>query len=80
MRLADFYIDFKHSPEGTECQVKTLDETQISHSLAKKHPNDTFNKAKGRVVALTKAIKGFSREIRTAIWKDYKNSCNLVTQ
>lgn len=35
------------------------------------HSKDRFEKAKGRVVAITKAIRHLPRETRAKIWADY---------
>ncbi len=41
------------------------------------NPSDNFCKAIGRKNALTYGIETLKREIRTAIWTEYKTVCNL---
>lgn len=42
------------------------------------HPNDNFNKALGRQKSLTKALCGFHREIRKAVWEKYKSEIGFA--
>jgi len=62
---------------GTECYINELfdDGSKKPRTGAKLtcYYKDTFSKEVGRKNALAEAIKGFSREERTAFWNAYRN-------
>jgi len=41
------------------------------------HPGDNFCKMTGRKKALAYAISQFPRQLRSAIWTEYKNKCSF---
>lgn len=64
----------------TECKILTpIEDTEmpgfISIGYAKCHPNDNFDKERGRQISLSKALEDaeFSKEERKVFWDIYKN-------
>lgn len=55
----------------TECYIESGDD--IISAYAYCHPEDAFNKAVGRKIALTRALRAwkFNKKLRTKIWKQY---------
>ena len=72
-----FDVRFTHHLDSpvphTEVQIANCEWDSTSYLLGAGlcHPNDQFNKAIGRKVALARAISGLPRETRTQIWKAY---------
>lgn len=56
--------------QGTYCTICTM-AFPVVIGIATCHPNDQFNKEKGRQVALAHAIEGYDIGTRTAIWHAY---------
>lgn len=63
----------------TRCKILLDQNTEdlgfISIGYARCHPNDNFNKEKGRQFSLNKALDdtSFSKEERTIFWNAYRN-------
>lgn len=71
---------YKPLVRHTECKILTpIEDAEmpgfISIGYAKCHPNDNFNKEKGRQLSLKKALEDseFSKEERKVFWMHYKN-------
>lgn len=71
---------------NTLCHISIVDKNKIKSErytelfLGKAYQNskDIFNKAIGRKIALTKAIKdNFNKDERTVFWDFYKEKCKL---
>lgn len=62
-----------------QCSVSVGDFTKFP-GVAICRPPDIFSKAKGRKIALKKAINGFNRPTRTLIWKAYFDYLNHSKQ
>lgn len=66
-------VRFTHYPNApapyTEARVGWGEEFLLGAGIC--HPNDQFNKAIGRKVALGRALELFPRDIRRQIWKAY---------
>jgi len=66
---------------GTECYINELVDDGLGNFFKKPfaganlkcYYKDTFSKEIGRKNALAEAIKGFSRDERTAFWNAYRN-------
>jgi len=78
--LDNYKVRFAHSqyPSGTWCKGVTtceifnaFDESGVGYGLTYCSRSDQFNKATGRKVALTRALKAFDKETRTRFWKAY---------
>lgn len=58
---------------GTTC---TIEEWGIYEVFSNGHAycakSDNFNKSKGRIVSLTKAIKHLPKDVRTLFWNQYR--------
>lgn len=61
----------KSMARWTECLARPLDFDTDLWGLAECHPSDNFNKARGRKLALKRAIASLPREERGQIWKAY---------
>ena len=64
-----FYFTFT-DPQGTTCTIKSGGE-EVASATVWCHVADQFSRSEGRKRALTRAIKLFSRPLRTAIWEAY---------
>jgi hypothetical protein len=67
--------------EERRCSLATIivngDYNRPFRGMAVCHPSDNFSRASGRKRALAHAISNFavSKEVRTAIWEEYKDKC-----
>lgn len=69
-------FDYETAPDGrrvTTCTVEvgTPGNVRRSYGAAACIPEDQFVKETGRKLALTRAIKHFTREVRGLIWQAY---------
>jgi hypothetical protein len=69
----------KYSPPvSCTCNIYSVDDVcqayLIAFGTAYCAPTDNFSYPAGRKIALTKALKGFDREIRKAFWESYWKS------
>lgn len=65
--------------EDRKCSLAkvSLNGEPFSIGMAVCNPNDNFCKAIGRKNALTYGVCTLSKELRTAVWTEYKAVCNL---
>lgn len=57
----------------TQCIIEYLDTGEPkSIRIAQCSKKDNFNKSKGRIVSLTKAIKHLPKDVRTLFFKQYE--------
>lgn len=78
--LDNYKVSFQHTqfPVGTWCHGTTnciindlQDDNNSRIGTAICSRQDQFNRAVGRKVALTRALKPFDKETRTRFWKRY---------
>lgn len=80
MRIDKLNLDIKFnypdptSPANpiTKCFILE-DGKEIASAICVTHENDNFCKETGRRLALSRAIKGFTKEVRAAIWETYRS-------
>lgn len=69
-----FLYNNRYINGSTECLIKDVENPEVSiysgHTYCS--PLDQFNKQKGRIVSLTKAIKHLPKDVRTQFWLSYK--------
>lgn len=58
----------------THCTVKNLLTEVKMVASAFCSPIDQFNKQKGRIISLTRAIRNFPKEDRKKFWNEYKKN------
>lgn len=65
--------------ENRRCSLATisLNGSQNSVGMSVCHPVDNFCRATGRKKALAYALKTFSKELRTDVWREYKIMCGF---
>lgn len=65
--------------EARRCSFATanLNGAVVNVGMAICHPTDNFCRAIGRKKALADALRYFGKELRTAVWKEYKVMCTL---
>lgn len=61
----------------TDCLLNNEDGTNIMSGRSVCAPGDNFRRAEGRKIALTKAIRGFKRDFRKALWTEYLKRCSI---
>lgn len=65
--------DYAGNHRRVTCQlVEQPDGKVIMHGKAECHPKDNFCKETGRKLALARAIAGFNKAERTAVWAVYR--------
>jgi hypothetical protein len=80
-----YYISFKHENNCgkedcrsyTHCSIKKEgEEIPVGIGTAQLSLKDTYNKEKGRKITLVRALAnaGFSKEVKTAFWEQYRTS------
>ena len=52
----------------------------VSVGVAVRRPDETSNRALGRKIALTRALRSHNENVRTAIWQEYWKLVNQETQ
>jgi hypothetical protein len=73
-----YKIAFRHSLDVvkfTECTIMDEDKKILYIDYATCHPNDNFDRSKGRKISLSRVLQKFNldRDTRTEIWKEYFN-------
>lgn len=65
--------------KSTVCNVNILENSikACGWGIAKCSKKDNFNKSKGRIVSLTKAISHLPKDVRTLFWNQYKKEINF---
>lgn len=60
--------------EDRRCSLATahLNGTMVGRGMAVCHPGDNFCKSTGRKKALAYAVYPLSKELRSAVWKEYE--------
>lgn len=56
---------------STQCLIES-DGYGCGQGIAECSTKDNFNKSKGRIVSLTKAIKHLPKDVRKQFWNQYK--------
>lgn len=75
--LSDFVgISFDGNRRCSWAIVK-VNGNDVYQGIAICHPNDNFSRAIGRKRALTDALRLLSKDIRTAVWKEYRVQCSF---
>ena len=71
----EYHVRFRHgrgiTQNRTLATVQSENPALFLQDLALCHPNDQFNKAKGRKLALARAIESLPRAERKQIWAAY---------
>ena len=65
--------------EERRCTVATvsLNGSTVGRGMAVCHPVDNFCRATGRKNALACALHPLTKEMRTAVWREYKAQCGF---
>lgn len=65
--------------ESRRCSIVTvaLNGHHVGQGVAVCHPTDNFCRAFGRKKALTNALHLLDKDLRTAVWKEYKVRCSF---
>ena len=73
-------IKFAYDGNATGCGLYDF-ETKENFGIAvvTRHSKDKPNRVKARKAALAKALKPYSREIRTAVWNDVARQMRMIT-
>jgi hypothetical protein len=73
---AEYRISFRYSEDFSVTEALIINQEMGNVSVrgeARRHPNDSQDREKGRRVALTNAIRLLDREYRKCIWNAYNN-------
>ena len=79
MILGEFKVQFMHDEKrGTRCTLRDNQTNEVYYEgWARLRPGDRFNKAIGRKIALSKALKDIPRYDRHEIWAEYLMTCKI---
>lgn len=72
-------VKFVYNGDVTACAIADLENKEVlALEFVRRHSTDQNNRIVARKAALTKTIKGFSRDARRQIWDDISKQMKIV--